>query len=90
MKGLVAFVAHCPEVRENQRVVVVRECPELGGWELGGALSLRPAPCGRPWWVSSEVRVNLSASQMGVSADVATDRGAGGERGGVIVSELKF
>uniref|UniRef100_A0A0G4FZ72 CBM20 domain-containing protein n=1 Tax=Chromera velia CCMP2878 TaxID=1169474 RepID=A0A0G4FZ72_9ALVE len=54
MKGLVAFVAHCPEVRENQRVVVVGECPELGGWELGGALSLRPAPCGRPWWVSSE------------------------------------
>uniref|UniRef100_A0A0G4G4Z1 CBM20 domain-containing protein n=1 Tax=Chromera velia CCMP2878 TaxID=1169474 RepID=A0A0G4G4Z1_9ALVE len=90
MNGLIAFIAHCPEVQENQRVVVVGECPELGGWELGGALSLTPAPCGRPWWASSEVRVNLSASQMGVSGGVATDGRTGGDGEGVVVSELKF
>uniref|UniRef100_A0A0G4FZK7 CBM20 domain-containing protein n=1 Tax=Chromera velia CCMP2878 TaxID=1169474 RepID=A0A0G4FZK7_9ALVE len=85
-----AFVAHCPEVRENQRVVVVGECPELGGWELGGALSLTPAPCGRPWWVSSEVEVNLSEGTMGVSGDFAGGVGIEGEVGIVRVSELKF
>uniref|UniRef100_A0A0G4F8L0 CBM20 domain-containing protein n=1 Tax=Chromera velia CCMP2878 TaxID=1169474 RepID=A0A0G4F8L0_9ALVE len=90
MKGFIAFIAHCPEVRENQRVVVVGECPELGGWELGGALSLAPAPCGRPWWVSSEVEVNLLESPMGVSGDFVNGVGAGGEGGGMGVSELKF
>uniref|UniRef100_A0A0G4HQE2 CBM20 domain-containing protein n=1 Tax=Chromera velia CCMP2878 TaxID=1169474 RepID=A0A0G4HQE2_9ALVE len=90
MKGLIAFVAQCPEVRENQRVVVAEECAELGGWELGDALSLTPAPCGRPWWVSSEVEVNLSESTMGVSGDFVNGVGAGGESGGVGVSELKF
>uniref|UniRef100_A0A0G4HEF9 CBM20 domain-containing protein n=1 Tax=Chromera velia CCMP2878 TaxID=1169474 RepID=A0A0G4HEF9_9ALVE len=90
MKGFIAFIAHCPELRENQRVVVVGECPELGGWELGGALSLAPAPCGRPWWVSSEVEVNLPESTMGVSGDFVNGVGAGGEDGWVGVSELKF
>uniref|UniRef100_A0A0G4G6D5 CBM20 domain-containing protein n=1 Tax=Chromera velia CCMP2878 TaxID=1169474 RepID=A0A0G4G6D5_9ALVE len=90
MKGFIAFIAHCPEVRENQRVVVVGECPELGGWELGGALSLAPTPCGRPWWVSSEVEVNLPESPMGVSGDFVNGVGAGGEVGGVGVSDLKF
>uniref|UniRef100_A0A0G4I591 CBM20 domain-containing protein n=1 Tax=Chromera velia CCMP2878 TaxID=1169474 RepID=A0A0G4I591_9ALVE len=93
MKGFIAFVAHCPEVRENfinQRVVVVGECAELGGWELGGALSLAPAPCGRPWWVSSEVEVNLPESSRGVSGDFVNGMGVGGEGGGVGVSELKF
>uniref|UniRef100_A0A0G4FIX2 CBM20 domain-containing protein n=1 Tax=Chromera velia CCMP2878 TaxID=1169474 RepID=A0A0G4FIX2_9ALVE len=90
MKGFIAFIAHCPEVRENQRVVVVGECPELGGWELGGALSLAPAPCGRPWCVSSEVEVNLPESTMGVSGDAVNGVGTGGEGGGVGMSELKF
>eukprot|EP00820_Chromera_velia_P023004 Cvel_31544.t1-p1 / transcript=Cvel_31544.t1 / gene=Cvel_31544 / organism=Chromera_velia_CCMP2878 / gene_product=hypothetical protein / transcript_product=hypothetical protein / location=Cvel_scaffold4718:1-780(-) / protein_length=260 / sequence_SO=supercontig / SO=protein_coding / is_pseudo=false len=90
MKGGVAFVAFCPEVREDQRVVVVGDCPELGGWELGDAVCMRPAPCGRPWWVSSEVEVNLSGCTMGASggsADVVETEG-GVER--VKVSELKF
>uniref|UniRef100_A0A0G4FYF4 CBM20 domain-containing protein n=1 Tax=Chromera velia CCMP2878 TaxID=1169474 RepID=A0A0G4FYF4_9ALVE len=90
MKGLIAFVAHCPEVRENQRVVVVGECPELGGWELGGAVCMTPAPCGRPWWVSSEVEVNLPELPMAVSGDfeneVETDR----KVGKVGVSKLNF
>uniref|UniRef100_A0A0G4HVB5 CBM20 domain-containing protein n=1 Tax=Chromera velia CCMP2878 TaxID=1169474 RepID=A0A0G4HVB5_9ALVE len=90
MKGGVAFVAFCPEVREDQRVVVVGDCPELGGWELGDAVCMRPAPCGRPWWVSSEVEVNLSGCTMGASGGLAggveTERGV--ER--VKVSELKF
>eukprot|EP00820_Chromera_velia_P025876 Cvel_34537.t1-p1 / transcript=Cvel_34537.t1 / gene=Cvel_34537 / organism=Chromera_velia_CCMP2878 / gene_product=hypothetical protein / transcript_product=hypothetical protein / location=Cvel_scaffold5967:2693-3956(+) / protein_length=421 / sequence_SO=supercontig / SO=protein_coding / is_pseudo=false len=90
MKTGIAFVAHCPEVRENQRVVVAGECAELGGWELGDALSLRPAPCGRPWWVSSEVEVNLPECPMGVSGDFVNGVGAGGEGKGVGVSELKF
>uniref|UniRef100_A0A0G4HDI6 CBM20 domain-containing protein n=1 Tax=Chromera velia CCMP2878 TaxID=1169474 RepID=A0A0G4HDI6_9ALVE len=88
MKGYIAFVAHCTEVGENQRVVVVGECPELGGWELGGALSLAPAPCGRPWWVSREVEVNLPESSRGVSGDFVN--GVGGEGWGFGVSELKF
>uniref|UniRef100_A0A0G4GCJ9 CBM20 domain-containing protein n=1 Tax=Chromera velia CCMP2878 TaxID=1169474 RepID=A0A0G4GCJ9_9ALVE len=90
MKGGIAFVAHCPEVRENQRVVVAGECPELGGWELGDALCMRPAPCGRPWWVSSEVEVNLSESLLGVSAEFAAVAGTEGRVGKVGVSELKF
>uniref|UniRef100_A0A0G4HQU3 CBM20 domain-containing protein n=1 Tax=Chromera velia CCMP2878 TaxID=1169474 RepID=A0A0G4HQU3_9ALVE len=90
MKGFIAFIAHCPEVRENQRVVVVGECAELGGWELAGALSLAPVPCGRPWWVSSEVEVNLPESTMGVSGDAVNGVGTGGECGGMGVSELKF
>uniref|UniRef100_A0A0G4F8A6 CBM20 domain-containing protein n=1 Tax=Chromera velia CCMP2878 TaxID=1169474 RepID=A0A0G4F8A6_9ALVE len=90
MKGGVAFVAFCPEVREDPRVVVVGDCPELGGWELGGAVCMRPAPCGRPWWVSSEVEVNLSGRTMrasGGSADVGETEG---EIERVKVSELKF
>uniref|UniRef100_A0A0G4HXU0 CBM20 domain-containing protein n=1 Tax=Chromera velia CCMP2878 TaxID=1169474 RepID=A0A0G4HXU0_9ALVE len=90
MKGRIAFVAHCPEVRENQRVVVAGECPELGGWELGDVLSLAPAPCGRPWWVSSEVEVNLSESPLGVSAEFAAVAETEGRGGKVGVSELKF
>uniref|UniRef100_A0A0G4F709 CBM20 domain-containing protein n=1 Tax=Chromera velia CCMP2878 TaxID=1169474 RepID=A0A0G4F709_9ALVE len=90
MKRLVAFVVHCPELPENQRVVVVGECAELGGWELGGVLSLRPAPCGRPLWVSSEVEVDLSESPFGGSGVSADAVGVGGEVGGVRESELKF
>uniref|UniRef100_A0A0G4I0Y1 Uncharacterized protein n=1 Tax=Chromera velia CCMP2878 TaxID=1169474 RepID=A0A0G4I0Y1_9ALVE len=62
----------------------------VGGWELGDALSLRPAPCGPPWWVSSEVEVNLPESPVGVSGDFVNGVGAGGEGGGVGVLELKF
>uniref|UniRef100_A0A0G4FYU6 CBM20 domain-containing protein n=1 Tax=Chromera velia CCMP2878 TaxID=1169474 RepID=A0A0G4FYU6_9ALVE len=90
MKGYIAFVAHCPEVQENQRVVVVGECPELGWWELGGAVCMRPAPCGRPWWVSSEVEVNLSEGTMGVSGGFAGGVETEGEVGMVRVSEVKF
>uniref|UniRef100_A0A0G4I1Q0 CBM20 domain-containing protein n=1 Tax=Chromera velia CCMP2878 TaxID=1169474 RepID=A0A0G4I1Q0_9ALVE len=90
MKGGIAFVAHCPEVRENQRVVVAGECPELGGWELGDALCMRPAPCGRPWWVSSEVEVNLSESLLGVSAEFEAVAETEEKVGKVGVSELKF
>uniref|UniRef100_A0A0G4H5H0 CBM20 domain-containing protein n=1 Tax=Chromera velia CCMP2878 TaxID=1169474 RepID=A0A0G4H5H0_9ALVE len=90
MKGLIAFVAHCPEVRENQRVVVVGECPELGGWELGGALSLRPAPCGRPWWVSSEVEVNLPELPTAVSGDFESEVEINQEVHRVGVSKLNF
>uniref|UniRef100_A0A0G4HV48 CBM20 domain-containing protein n=1 Tax=Chromera velia CCMP2878 TaxID=1169474 RepID=A0A0G4HV48_9ALVE len=90
MKGYIAFVAHCPEVRENQRVVVVGECPELGGWELGGAVCMRPAPCGRPWWVSSEVEVNLPEFPIAFSADLANGVETKWEIGTVRVSELKF
>uniref|UniRef100_A0A0G4GJG5 CBM20 domain-containing protein n=1 Tax=Chromera velia CCMP2878 TaxID=1169474 RepID=A0A0G4GJG5_9ALVE len=90
MKGLIAFVAHCPEVRENQRVVVVGECPELGGWDLGGALSLAPAPCGRPWWLSSQVEVNLPECTMGVSGDFESEMEIDQEVGRVGVSKLNF
>uniref|UniRef100_A0A0G4G4I2 CBM20 domain-containing protein n=1 Tax=Chromera velia CCMP2878 TaxID=1169474 RepID=A0A0G4G4I2_9ALVE len=92
MKSFVAFVAHCAELGENQRVVVVGECPELGGWDLGGALCMRPAPCGRPLWVSSEVEVDLSESPFGASGVSAYGMGMRGESGGVGlgVSELKF
>uniref|UniRef100_A0A0G4HRW6 CBM20 domain-containing protein n=1 Tax=Chromera velia CCMP2878 TaxID=1169474 RepID=A0A0G4HRW6_9ALVE len=90
MKGFIAFIAHCPELRENQRVVVVGECPELGGWKLGGALSLSPAPCGRPWWALGEVKVNLPESTMGVAGDFVNSVGTGEEGGGLGVSELKF
>uniref|UniRef100_A0A0G4HUZ3 CBM20 domain-containing protein n=1 Tax=Chromera velia CCMP2878 TaxID=1169474 RepID=A0A0G4HUZ3_9ALVE len=90
MKRGIAFVAHCPEARENQWVVVAGECPELGGWELGDALRMRPAPCGRPWWVSSEVGVNLSESLLGVSGDFAAIGETEGKVTKVGVSELKF
>uniref|UniRef100_A0A0G4F5T0 CBM20 domain-containing protein n=1 Tax=Chromera velia CCMP2878 TaxID=1169474 RepID=A0A0G4F5T0_9ALVE len=90
MKGLIAFVAHCPEVRENQRVVVVGECAELGGWDLGGALSLTPAPCVHPWWVSSEVEVNLSECTMGVSGDFESEVETDRKVGRVGVSKLNF
>uniref|UniRef100_A0A0G4FN44 CBM20 domain-containing protein n=1 Tax=Chromera velia CCMP2878 TaxID=1169474 RepID=A0A0G4FN44_9ALVE len=92
MKGSIAFVAHCPEVRENQRVVVVGECPELGGWELGGAVSLRPAPCGLPLWVFNEVEVNLPESPVGVSGGSpdCVEEGGNIDMERVRVSELKF
>uniref|UniRef100_A0A0G4I1T9 CBM20 domain-containing protein n=1 Tax=Chromera velia CCMP2878 TaxID=1169474 RepID=A0A0G4I1T9_9ALVE len=87
MKGGIAFVAHCPEVGENQRVLVVGERPELGGWVLGGALSLRRAPCEHPWWVSDEVKVNLPESPLGASGD---GMGMEGEVGRMSMSEVKF
>uniref|UniRef100_A0A0G4IFG9 CBM20 domain-containing protein n=1 Tax=Chromera velia CCMP2878 TaxID=1169474 RepID=A0A0G4IFG9_9ALVE len=87
MKGGIAFVANCPEVGENQRVLVVGDCPELGGWELGGALSLRRAPCEHPWWVSDEVKVNLPQSPLGASGD---GMGMEGGVGRMSVSEVKF
>uniref|UniRef100_A0A0G4HC16 CBM20 domain-containing protein n=1 Tax=Chromera velia CCMP2878 TaxID=1169474 RepID=A0A0G4HC16_9ALVE len=90
MKGGIAFVAFCPEVRENQRVIVVGDCPELGGWELGGAVCMRPAPCGRPWWVLSEVEVNLSGCTMGASGGLAGGVETEREVERVKVSELKF
>uniref|UniRef100_A0A0G4H2C3 CBM20 domain-containing protein n=1 Tax=Chromera velia CCMP2878 TaxID=1169474 RepID=A0A0G4H2C3_9ALVE len=90
MKGLIAFVAQCPGGRENQRVVVVGECPELGGWELGGALSLTPAPCGRPWWVSSEVEVNLTELPTTVSGDFESEVETDREVQRVGVSKLNF
>uniref|UniRef100_A0A0G4IEV1 CBM20 domain-containing protein n=1 Tax=Chromera velia CCMP2878 TaxID=1169474 RepID=A0A0G4IEV1_9ALVE len=90
MKGSTAFVVHCPELSENQRIVVVGGCPELGGWELGDALSLTPAPCGRPWWVSSEVEVNLSECPLSVSEELEHRVETDGNVEAVRVSALKF
>eukprot|EP00820_Chromera_velia_P018912 Cvel_27818.t2-p1 / transcript=Cvel_27818.t2 / gene=Cvel_27818 / organism=Chromera_velia_CCMP2878 / gene_product=Zinc finger protein 571, putative / transcript_product=Zinc finger protein 571, putative / location=Cvel_scaffold3533:8188-9864(+) / protein_length=559 / sequence_SO=supercontig / SO=protein_coding / is_pseudo=false len=51
---------------------------------------MRPAPCGRPWWVSSEVEVNLSGCTMGASGGLAGGVETEREVERVKVSELKF
>uniref|UniRef100_A0A0G4HC84 CBM20 domain-containing protein n=1 Tax=Chromera velia CCMP2878 TaxID=1169474 RepID=A0A0G4HC84_9ALVE len=61
MSACLFFKMECEEAREDERVMVIGNRPELGLWDAVGGVVLEPdlASGGRPFWVSGRVDLDL-------------------------------
>uniref|UniRef100_A0A0G4IAL9 CBM20 domain-containing protein n=1 Tax=Chromera velia CCMP2878 TaxID=1169474 RepID=A0A0G4IAL9_9ALVE len=61
MSACLFFKMECDEAREDERVMVIGNPPELGMWDPVGGVVLEPdlASGGRPFWVSARVDFDL-------------------------------